>query len=153
MITHTHTYSLTKRVTECVPCLCPSHFMPGKNPNNQYIRGWVILRAGWTYLRIDDLFEATNLTRLKKYQLTWQLMSDTVWHYHCLLSDIYIHLTSAVWIVLSQNLLTLVVLSQCIWQLKWSSLECSVLNCDRYNNSCTVKDVLLTCKNIYFLRI
>jgi len=37
----------------------------------------------------------------------WQVMSDTVRHYCSLLSDIYGHLTSTVWIVLTQNVLVL----------------------------------------------
>jgi hypothetical protein len=35
----------------------------------------------------------------------WQVMSDTVWQYRPLLSDIYGHFTSMIWTVLTQNLL------------------------------------------------
>jgi len=37
----------------------------------------------------------------------WQIMSDTVRHYHCLLSDFYGHITSTVWIILRQKPLAL----------------------------------------------
>jgi len=81
----------------------------------------------------------------------WQIMSDTVRHYRSLLSDIYGHLTSTIWIVLTQNLLALST-SQCIWQLKSYPFKRSILNCLKDNSNCLFKEGLLACKNFDFLK-
>jgi hypothetical protein len=43
-------------------------------------------------------------------------------------------------------------ITQCICHIKSSPHERSMLNCDKCNNNCTVKEVLLACKNFDFFK-
>jgi hypothetical protein len=69
---------------------------------------------------------------------TWQVMSDTVRNYRSLLSDIYGHITSTVWILLRQNLLALST-SATVHLTGKIMLIRSILNCHRFNGNCERK--------------
>ena len=69
---------------------------------------WTAL-VSWNYLNLLKVQNFKQHLRLlkRKTKLHVAVMSNTVQHYHSLLSDIYGDLTSTFWIFLTQNLSTL----------------------------------------------
>ena len=110
--------------------------------------------VSWNYLNLLKVSNFKQLLRLLKRKTNWHVAGSVGYCPTLLLSAIRLlrppHAQSESF--LPKTNWRLQYDSQCIWQLKSSSFEHSILNSDRYNNSCTVKDVLLTRENFYFLR-
>jgi len=106
----------------------------------------------YTFLRCWISSSTCNFSKERPTDM-WQVMSDTVQDYCCLLSGYYgtsrlqseSFLHKTYWCYQRQP--------QCTWQLKSSSFECSILNCHKFNNSFVLKEGLLACKNFDFMKM
>jgi len=72
----------------------------------------------------------------------------TVQHYCSLLADFYGHLTSQSESFLHKTYWPYQHHPQRIWQMKLCSFEWSILNCNKLNNICILKEDLPACKNL-----